>query len=255
MKIGNNGIEKIYMGDTEVEKIYLGDDLVYGGGGKDYSQEYLTFKITGDGNINWFGEQHSEAITYYSKDGGSTWNALSGITGISVVSGDTVLFKCTQNSFIHINFGESDAQFEVEGNIMSLVYGDDFVGETTLPDGIEFSFLFKMCTGLTSAEHLILPATTLVDNCYSSMFFYCKSLTTAPELPATTLAKYCYENMFFGCYSLNYIKCLATDISAGHCFEWVVNVPQTVGTFVKKAGVVWPTGDNGIPNGWTIIEV
>jgi hypothetical protein len=30
------------------------------------------------------------------------------------------------------------------------------------------------------------------------MFSYCTSLTTAPELPATTLAEYCYESMFYG---------------------------------------------------------
>lgn len=27
------------------------------------------------------------------------------------------------------------------------------------------------------------------------------------------------------------------------------------GTFVKKAGVDWPTGNSGIPSGWTVVEV
>ena len=34
------------------------------------------------------------------------------------------------------------------------------------------------------------------------MFAGCTSLTTAPELPATTLADYCYMSMFQGCTKL-----------------------------------------------------
>ena len=41
--------------------------------------------------------------------------------------------------------------------------------------------------------------TTLGKSCYDSMFFSCKSLTTAPELPATILADKCYRNMFYNC--------------------------------------------------------
>ncbi len=40
---------------------------------------------------------------------------------------------------------------------------------------------------------------TLANYCYSSMFYGCTSLTTAPALPATTLASYCYSSMFRGC--------------------------------------------------------
>ena len=40
---------------------------------------------------------------------------------------------------------------------------------------------------------------TMADSCYSSMFYGCTSLTTAPALPATTLALYCYRSMFEGC--------------------------------------------------------
>jgi len=83
----------------------------------------------------------------------------------------------------------------------------------------------------------------------------CTSLTTAPELPATTLVTCCYDHMFYGCTSLNYIKCLATNRDADACTsEWVSNVAAT-GTFVKAAGMSgWPTGANGIPQGWTIVD-
>ena len=115
--------------------------------------------------------------------------------------------------------------------------------------------MFYNNKGLTSAENLSLPATTLTSACYSDMFSGCTSLTTAPELPATTLADSCYSNMFNGCTKLNYIKCLATDISASNClYSWVTNVAST-GTFVKATGMTsWSTGKSGIPSGWTVVD-
>ena len=79
------------------------------------------------------------------------------------------------------------------------------------------------------------------------------ALTTAPELPATTLASYCYNSMFERCKKLNYIKMLATNISASDCLaRWVYGVSST-GTFVKNAAMTsLPTGNSGIPSGWTV---
>ena len=113
--------------------------------------------------------------------------------------------------------------------------------------------MFSGCTSLTTAP--ALPATALTGNsCYKYMFSDCVSLTTAPELPVETLYSSAYTGMFSGCTSLNYIKCLAKDISAKNCVNnWVVGVAQT-GTFVKAAGVTWPSGDSGIPSGWAVID-
>lgn len=106
-------------------------------------------------------------------------------------------------------------------------------------------------TGITTAP--ALPATTLAEACYSDIFMNCTNLTTAPDLPATTLAVGCYSTMFGGCTSLNYVKCLATDISADYStVGWMYDVAPT-GTFVKAAGMTgWTTGENGIPEGWTV---
>ena len=113
--------------------------------------------------------------------------------------------------------------------------------------------MFMSCTSLVTAPEL--PATTLKDYCYYAMFHSCTSLVTAPALPATTLASECYSYMFNGCTSLNYIKCLATsNIGAGYTSEWVRGVASS-GTFVKAAGVTWPTGIYGIPYGWAVQEL
>jgi len=79
-------------------------------------------------------------------------------------------------------------------------------------------------------------------------------LTEAPELPATTLARECYRYMFQGCTNLTSVTCLATDISAKYATSgWLDGVSAT-GTFTKAKGVDWPTGGNGIPSGWTVVE-
>ena len=115
--------------------------------------------------------------------------------------------------------------------------------------------MFYGCTTLKSAPKL--PATTISTWCYASMFNNCTSLTKAPDLIATTLQSSCYRNMFYGCTKLNYIKMLATtNISAANCLTaWVGGVSAT-GTFVKSSAMTsLPTGDNGIPSGWTVIDV
>ena len=146
---------------------------------------------------------------------------------------------------------------------------------TTLPSGMlpattlqSYCYLsmFKNCTSLTTVPSDLLPATTLAQSCYGGhsggtqtsydgMFTGCTSLTTAPELPATTLVNNCYEGMFYGCTNLSSITMLATDISAYSClFNWVQGVAAT-GTFTKDASMTTlPTGANGIPSGWTVVD-
>ncbi|MBQ7182084.1 MAG: hypothetical protein IJR87_12455, partial [Bacteroidaceae bacterium] len=112
--------------------------------------------------------------------------------------------------------------------------------------------MFQDCTNLTTAP-AILPATRLTHGVYQYMFQGCTSLTTAPVLPATKLAAQAYCNMFEGCTSLNYVKCFATDISENWAVDdWLKGVAAT-GTFVKSAAMTsWPSGDSGIPAGWTV---
>ena len=143
-------------------------------------------------------------------------------------------------------------------------YNDMFKNCTSLTNAPElpattlanycYNGMFQNCTSLTNAPEL--PATTLTYFCYASMFYGCTSLTTAPELPATTLANYCYSSMFNGCRALKYIKCLAVNnINTNNSTtNWVKGVPSS-GTFVKASSASWPTGDRGIPSGWTIENI
>ncbi len=149
---------------------------------------------------------------------------------------------------------DSTANINASGNIMSLLYGDNFEGKTTFPDGSVYTFrsLFSYNTHLVNAENLILPATTLSTSCYQIMFWHCTSLVAAPELPAPTLVITCYHRMLEGCSNLRKITMLATNISAKDCLaNWVSGVAST-GTFTKASSASIPSGVSGIPSGWIV---
>ena len=253
----------------------------------DYSADYLTFRVLTPGTICWksFGSV-TNSIEYSLNNG--AWTSITSTSEgatISVVQGDLVRFRGSNTAYAtdkdnYSGFEGGTATYDIEGNIMSLLYGDDFAENTTLPNSnYIFCSLFKKAP-VISAEHLVLPALTLKNYCYRALFSCCETLTKAPELPATTLAtgcywymfekcgiteapvlnattlvNECYGHMFEGCASLNRITCLATsNLNASNCRkDWVKNVAAT-GVFVKAANTTWTTGTSHIPTGWTVCE-
>ena len=196
----------------------------------DFSTEPLTFNILSDGTINWTADDSSIAKTIDYKVNNGEWTSIASNTGslaptIEVSSGDKLQFRgnntqyATYDSWDYNSFSDSTASFEIEGNIMSLIYGDDFKNKLTISSTYAFASLFRDCTKLVSAENLILPATTLANNCYQSMFRGCTSLTRAPkELSATNLASNCYSFMFEGCTSLTKAPELPATTLANSCY-------------------------------------
>ena len=177
----------------------------------DYSKMYLTFEVVEAGTIK-IGKWTSNAPTVtiqYSSDNGSTWNSITSSTTTKSLGeysiGDKIILKGTNNTYgaqYGYNKLTSTAKLKVYGNIMSLIYGDNFIGQTTLPSNYTFSHLFDSSSiddyaNIIEAENLILPATTLTKACYSGLFYY-THITSAPKLPATPLAESCYDNMFRG---------------------------------------------------------
>ena len=120
-----------------------------------------------------------------------------------------------------------------------------------------YAYMFRDCRSLINAP--ALPAMTLAKSCYYSMFNGCSKLAVAPELPAEVLVESCYVAIFAFCGSLYYVKCLATDISAPNCLSswlnYAGNGSSLSKTFVKKAGVTYPSGTSGIPSGWNVQEI
>ena len=110
-----------------------------------------------------------------------------------------------------------------------------------------------MASGIKRAP--VLPATVMAQSCYEKMFAGCTALTSGPLLHAPILKTRCYFGLFSGCTGLSEIKCLATDISANNSTAyWTYGVGGT-GRFTRAAGTEWTTGINGIPDGWTVVDV
>ena len=196
----------------------------------DYTTEYLTFNILSAGTINWTASNTAITKTIDYKLNDNEWTPITSNTGssapsITVNTGDKIQFRGNNAQYTtsysdYNSFSGSTASFEVEGNIMSLIYGDDFKNKLTISSAYTFTGLFRDCTKLVSAENLVLPATTLVDCCYFYMFYNCASLTTAPkELPATTLANSCYAYMFDSCKSLTTAPVLPATTLANGCYD------------------------------------
>lgn len=202
------------------------------------TQEYLKFTVT-SGTVS-FGFHSDYSTLIISTDNGSTWSVFTDNSTITLNEGDSVMAKGnfttvvdeTEHSYLfsinqfHIT---GSGSVSVEGNMMSLLYGDDFSDKRSLSNfKAAFAGLFEDCTAITDVENLLLPATTLSENCYCglfegcsrlinsprlpalqmqrlcyvAMFSSCTSLTTPPDLPSTNLATYCYDAMFFSCTSL-----------------------------------------------------
>ena len=106
---------------------------------------------------------------------------------------------------------------------------------------------------ITSLISFDLEHTTLAAYCYSSMFYGCTGLTSAPELPATTLAAHCYNSMFRGCVQLSLIKVHFTAWGS-QTTNWISNVSPT-GTFCKPRVLTEEYGDDKIPTGWTVVDI
>lgn len=240
-----------------------------------YADQYLTYEILEPGYMGLYIPQEFpfEVDIKYSLNG-NNWAQL--VDPVQVEEGDIVRFKGNNTAFYDVNtdepvlifvmnditLDEEPVEFNTYGNIMSIIYGDEFKGKTEFPNNSAYNFsYFFDHSGIVDASNLILPVTTLTEGCYSYMFEG-SNLVYAPELPAKILTDYCYQSMFDNCTNLGYIKCLATDISAEDCTSlWTYRVnTDHVGIFVKDPSMEdWTETlsylDNGdIPYGWICIS-
>ena len=203
MKIGNIEISSLKVGSADC-KVYLGSLQVYPNE-PSYDQQYLTFVAKQNSTFKFSGNSIS-----YSTNSGRTWTTLASNTNTPTVqSGHTIMWKATLSPSTNKGIGRfsSSGKFDVEGNAMSLLFGDNYSGQTSL-SGKAYAFyqLFSGCTNITNAENMVLPAMTLSNYCYGQMFIECTSLKTAPQLPSKSLANDCYLRMFDTCRSLTKVQ-------------------------------------------------
>ena len=152
---------------------------------------------------------------YYSTDE-SNWTLFNGTA--TIPANGRLYLKANINTWSKRTISAS-GNHNVGGNIMSLLYGDEFEGKTEFPEGTTYNYweLFAGNTHLISAANLILPPTVTSD-CYTYAFGGCTSLTEAPALPATALADRCYWDMFGGCTSLTTAPILPATTMVTNCY-------------------------------------
>jgi formylglycine-generating enzyme required for sulfatase activity len=163
----------------------------------------------------------------FSVDGGDK-NLITTTTDIPVQAGQKVQFYGNEDKtqvyggypFVWIQGFGQGFKCNVYGNIMSLLDEEGYATMTDLPDKSDiFASLFYGNSALVDASGLLLPAKTMKNDCYNSMFYYCNNLTAAPDLPATTLAFDCYNGMFEGCNLLSVAPDLPATTLAESCYE------------------------------------
>lgn len=277
-KLGTTTLGSIYLGSTKLWPL-----------GTDYSKEYLTFESLADNNrILWKLNGDMAAKTIEWSTDKTNWTSVTASTSTLITTlntGDKVYIKGSNASYGETwgkyNYFSSDNKFNVYGNIMSLIHGDNFIGNNTLSGECHFYFMFYG-SKVVDASNLILPNacqnhtySNMFNGCTSlinvpliqqtttayqsnvSMFNGCRSLLDGPILLASHIEAYSYQNMFDGCISLRSVTVYAENLgSYGHAFDnWLHNVSPT-GTFTKKASMtLFPEGASGIPSGWTVVNV
>ena len=181
---------------------------------------YLKFTAEEDNSTISLYDDNSPDIKYSLNEG--EWIQWD-YNDITLNMGDTVRMKGNNSNGFNTSDLSSNqfmmtGKIGASGNIMSLLYEDDFEGKLTIPCDYCFANMFMNCnSSITTAPEL--PATTLTNGCYSSMFYGCDSLTNAPTLPATTLTNGCYSSMFKGCYSLITTPELPATTLADDCYR------------------------------------
>lgn len=176
-----------------------------------YEAQYFTISLRESTAVAFCGSTNNSLS--YSIDDGATWTPLAhGVFTPKFNAGQKIMWKgyCVPEGPTNPQGTEPEGiigigvfyagvkKADVEGNVMSLLFGDDFIGKTDLT-GYDWAFAHLLAginLDVINANNLVLPATTLSTGCYYWMFGGSYNLVSMPELPATTLAPYCYAYMY-----------------------------------------------------------
>lgn len=229
-----SAVSGIYIGSSEISALYLGSELIWP---TNYENEYFTItSLTNNNiisveytgavyNIDYQFEVSTDKINWTNyilnpkTQGTKTLGRLNNGNRLYIRGNNQRfagnLLSTSQKHYIRV---KTTGSFKISGNIMSLIDSANYK-ELTSVNTSAFGYLFYNNSWLIDAQNLYLPATTLAQYCYYSMFEGCSSLTTVPELPATTLSDSCYKRMFAGCTSLINTSALLATTLRQHCYE------------------------------------
>lgn len=282
IQFGTGEQQNVWTGTLEEFKQLTPDEhTVYfiDGGGYTKRKNYFYFENTSDAPVSAYINRMGNApvITPEFSTDTETWvdygTTASGVV-FTVPTKSKLYMRCKCNGWANANSRYNKFYFtenlNIGGNILSLLYGEDYEdGIKDLPQGTtsytfcnifnaaavedasnlvidfntmpEYAFMntFNSCTSLTAA-----PSIPAVSNKYSytNMFYGCSSLRTSPALPATTLYEASYQNMFNRCTSLENVGAIsATTVAKFSCLGMfqdctsLVNAPALPATTLGES--------------------
>ena len=254
-------IQDARLGGTQLSAIYLGSSKLWSTA-FDYSQEYFTIECL-ENNTSiywWLSSSSGTAKTIQFSYDKETWytetsSYISDSEGTlldTLDDGDIIYIKGSEKTYADSSFYSAFmtlGTIKVSGNIMSMLYGDNFINQTTLTGIHTFNGLFRKCPYLLDASNLILPSTILTSYCYANMFRDCTSLLYAPKLPATTLAERCYYYMFHTTKSLTTPPILPAMTMQKYCYCYMfensgitsISLPATTLAYACYANMLCST--------------
>lgn len=232
-------VESITIPEGEVTKIQIGGTTVW------EKIVYTGLKFTNvrsrSSSIEYQNHGTSSPNMKYSLDNGSTWINWSAGTAVSVAVGQTICVKGNNpNGFSTSVFDYTQISITGEmsssGNLCSLLDDNDGSSVKTIPCAYCFYELFyNNFFSLTTAPEL--PAATLKEGCYGSMFEGCMGLTQAPALPATTLDESCYSWMFSNCQGLTQAPALPATTLISGCYQYMFEDCSNIKLSTTKTGI------------------
>ena len=260
-------VSSIYLGETPVQRIYLADEIVWPK--VPFEEQYLTIEPVSAGTL-YFGKNRDEEIVYpdldieFSVDGGA-WKSYSASTAEEkeLSAGAKVRLRGTNSAYnfggMHKGYyiGIFGSDYRMYGNVMSMIYGDNFSGQTAFTEPYAIAQLFEKHTtlqgGLIDAKNIILPATTLTQGCYYCLFWE-QPIPVSPKLIAENVPIYAYESMFLSCRYLREVYCIATNLAYKATLDWFKYAEAGQGgcVFYKHPNMTWERSIDGVPSWMTI---
>lgn len=226
-----------------------------------YLRQYLTFEALEAGTFSLYLYKGCSdmAVSYSVNDG--IWvdtthiynSSTNTITTPSLNVGDKVIWKCVSSDGSFGNAYQKTALFSstgtcnIYGNILSLIYGDNFIGKDSIADGFQtFRQIFQTGLKCVSSENLIIPISVIKQYVCTSMFQNNTVVQKGPVFISEDIQANALYTCFDGCTSLSSMTILADSVNSSQS-NWVRNVPSG-GVLNKKKGTTW----NLLPTGWTI---
>lgn len=148
----------------------------------------------------------TKSATQYSLDRVTWFNLSAEEMTPPIAKGKKVWFKAILNASDETGIGTFSCTqpCNLEGSPMSLLYGDDCVGRSSLKGSYCFAMLFSGNENIIRINNPadFLPAIKISSHCYYMMFRDCKNLKNAVYLPSLNLTQYGYAYMYYKCTSL-----------------------------------------------------